>query len=316
MKDLVKKEFQHLAFSPRFYDKPPFYYSKSYAKQYGCDLTILNGPGIGDVVCFSRLVEDYGRKKGRPLKLLTAPLTLHYGLHECETLHPIWESNPFISKCVNADKIDPSIMEKVIIEKDNMFQHRHVLHNIGFNYGVPPSVLRPALYLRHDEQEWALKTLCGLKHPLVCLLPCGVSSSPEQSTWHKEQWSLLISELKNEVGFFQIGRSDYQFKDLPAAHFNTSIRQAMALIWACDIFVGFDSGMTHVATAFERPSIVIWDAAYKTPIEEAKAPGFALATLSRWSYPQNENILLVGNKDVEIRTHIRNYIKARIDLLK
>jgi len=42
----------------------------------------------------------------------------------------------------------------------------------------------------------------------------------------------------------------------------------LALIWASDIYIGFDTGPSHIATALEKPSIVLWDALRKVPLEE------------------------------------------------
>jgi ADP-heptose:LPS heptosyltransferase len=109
----------------------------------------------------------------------------------------------------------------------------------------------------------------------------------------------LIERLGDRFGFVQVGRADYGAKDIEALHAETSIREALALVWASDIFVGFDSGFAHAAAAFQRPSIVLWDAVHKAAIEERKDPGFALASLSRWGYPFNKNILLLGEKESE-----------------
>ena len=307
--NIIQEQHRDLVFSGRFSDAPPFSAAKRFAARFECDLTVLNGPGIGDVVCFSRLVEDYARKLGHPLRLLTAPLMLHYGRHPRDSDYPIWDNNPFVGEIVNADEIDPEIMREVICEKDNLFQYRHVIHNMGHCFHVPPNVLRPSLYLSKAEMDWAIKTLSGFPRPLVCLHPSGVSSSPEGTPWYRDRWLDLLDRFDSETGFLQVGRRDYRFKGLPVAHMDTTVREAMALVWASDVFVGFDSGLAHIATAFEKPSVVLWDAVHKSPIEEAKEPGFALATLSRWAYPQNENILLLGDKEGEVVSAIEHYIR-------
>ena len=58
----------------RFSGRPPVEQTKQIAREYGCDLAIPNGPGIGNVVCYTRLVEDLALALGRPLRLLSAPI--------------------------------------------------------------------------------------------------------------------------------------------------------------------------------------------------------------------------------------------------
>ena len=47
--------------------------AKRHAARTGTDLAVPNGPGVGDI-CSTRLVEDYARRVGRPIRLLTAPI--------------------------------------------------------------------------------------------------------------------------------------------------------------------------------------------------------------------------------------------------
>ena len=74
----------------------------------------------------------------------------------------------------------------------------------------------------------------------------------------------------------------------------------IALIWASDIYIGFDTGPSHIATALQKPSLVLWDALRKAPLEEEKEAGFSIAHLPRWAYPQNKNLVIIGEKDREI----------------
>ena len=66
---------------------------------------------------------------------------------------------------------------------------------------------------------------------------------------------------------------------------------------ASDLFIGFDSSVAHIATAFELPALVLWEPVLKVEIEESKQAGFSTAALSRWGYPQNRNLMLLGDRD-------------------
>src|SRR5690348_1871623 len=95
----------------RFSAAEPFEAAKMHAAQVGADVAVPNGPGLGDVLCFSRLVEDYARKEGRPIILLTGPMALKYGNHPRDGQYPVWENNPFVDHIIDADAIDQQIMK-------------------------------------------------------------------------------------------------------------------------------------------------------------------------------------------------------------
>jgi hypothetical protein len=286
---------------PRFLGTEPFYYSKFYADKYGCDLAVPGYIGIGSLVCYTPLVEAFALRAGRPLRLLTSPLDYSYqGRNPFEINYPIWENNPYVGELVNANELDREIMDRVSAELDNFCQSQHEIENICAPYGLRPRRLAGSLFLSRAEMQWGLRALSHLRRPVVCLCPYGRSSSLPGSPWYMEKWELLIETLKGHVGFFQIGNNHFQQKPLPVFTPGTTIREAMALIWASDMYLGFDTGPSHIATALGKPALVLWDAVRKSPLEEAKEAGFSMATMGRWSYPQNRNLIILGERENEI----------------
>lgn len=286
---------------PRFLSTEPFFYSKLYADKYGCDLSVPAYIGIGSLVCYTRLVEAFALRAGRPIRLLTAPLDYSWhGRNPAEADYPLWENNPYIEEIVNSNELDTEIMEQVSAEMDNFCQPVHEIENICAPYGLRPRKLCGSLFLSQEEMQWGLHTLAHLKRPVVCLCPYGRSSSLPDSPWYMEKWMLLIETLKEQVGFFQIGNNHFTQKEIPVFTPETTIRQAMALIWASDMYVGFDTGPSHIATALEKPALVIWDAVLKSQLEEAKEAGFSSAMMNRWSYPQNKNLMILGERNNEV----------------
>jgi hypothetical protein len=275
----------------RFLSSRPFYWSRFLADAHGCDLTVPNGLGIGDVLVFSRLVEDLGRRRGRPLNLLTSGLELDYELLAEDDPLSVWSVNPFVGTITDADAIDPEIMQRARQEKDNFPHFDHVIRGIGRAYETPISMVKPAIYLSEEERAWALDALARYRRPLICLHRGG-TIQPVGAEIREELWAHAVDRLDQEFGLFQIGRSDIDGDRPGPPMLASTIRQMFALVWAADGFIGFDSGPSHVAAAFDRPSIILWDAVGRTPIEDSKEPGFAFSNLVRWSYPQNENIVV------------------------
>jgi hypothetical protein len=82
-----------------------------------------------------------------------------------------------------------------------------------------------------------------------------------------------------------------------------------ALVWACDCFIGFDSGPMHVAAAFDRPSLVLWDPERKLVAVESWQKGFWQAVMLRWGYPENRNLMLLGERSDEIIVLIEQWLR-------
>lgn len=287
---------------PRFLDSDPFVHSRHYAAEHGCDLAVPGSIGIGSLVCYTRLVEEFALRAGRPIRLLTVPLDCSYDgrRSEGEGDYPLWEGNPFIETIVNADRIDPAISEHLSAEMDNFCQSRHEIENLCAPYGLRPRALRGSLFLSRDEMQWALGELSALPRPVVCLCPYGRSSSLPGSPWYLDRWLQLVEELDGEAGLFQVGNENFEQKPLPVFTPATTIRKIVALIWASDLYIGFDTGPSHIATALAKPAVVLWDALRKAPLEEAKQAGFSIAHMNRWAYPQNRNLVILGEKDREV----------------
>ena len=284
----------------RFSVRPPVERTKQIAHQYGCDLAIPNGPGVGNVVCYTRLAEDLALTLGRSLRLLSAPLDPRMGARCAEHPYPLWEANPFVDQIVDIERLDPEALRIVNQEKDDLCQFSHVIENLCNAYGLRPRALRGSLFLHAYEMRAAVESLRHLRRPIVVLHPFGKTSSPEGSPWYLSQWRRLVERAGERVSFIQLGWREKEQKELGIEYPEADLRTAMGLIWAADLFIGFDSGLAHIATALQKKAAVLWDAAHKEPIERSKEPGFAASLLLRWAYPQNRNLVLLGERDDEV----------------
>lgn len=308
---LLPPEAVHPPGQPRLFDRPPFERARHHAARQGCDVAIPCYLGIGSLVCFTSLVEAMARSLGRPLRMLHGPGTPAYGRHPDEAPYPLWEQNPYLDQIVDADTIDGQIMRQVSREMDNFCQLGHVIEGICTAYGLRPGRLAGSLFLSLEEQRWALDQLAHLRRPVVFLCPYGRSSSPEGSPWYLEKWLRLIERLEGQVGFVHSEREGHR-KPLPIPGLSVTLRQSLALIWASDLYVGFDTGPAHIATAFGRPSVVLWDALEKTPLEDAKQPGFGIAHMSRWAYPQNRNLVILHERHDEVLEAVVGFVREQV----
>lgn len=277
--------------------------TRSIARKHGCDIAVPNVTGIGDVLMYTRVVEDLALHLGRPLNLLTGKLRPVDGVRtlDGEEDYPIWKANPFVNKIVDADDIAPDILEQINVRHERHCQFGHMIANICAEYGLVPRALRPTVYLTESECRGALLKLSRLPRPILCIHPYGTSSPTESHPWYRREWIRLLEDTAGHLSIIEIGLHEREDKQLSTMRFRTTLREMMALVWASDIFLGFDSSAAHVATAFSKPAMILWDPLRKNEIDELVQPGFGPAAFSRWSYPQNRNMMLLGESDGEIR---------------
>jgi len=295
-------------------DTPPLFHARRAAELAGCDLAIGNRLGIGSLICLTPAVKLTARRLGRPLRLLTAPYDIWNNRPVDGTPYPMWEQNPYIGEIVDGRVLDPDLMWEVSRESHNFPQTGHFIDNYLAASGLyrPSNMpLRGDIYLSAEERGVALERLAHLPRPLVCLCPYGRSSSASDSPWYLERWQELIAALDGRVGLFAVGGGDSP-KPLGVEQPATTLRELFALLWAADAYVGFDTGPAHAATALGLPSLVLWDAVAKSPLEEGKQPGYAAATLNRWGYPQNRNLTILGERGSEVMDEILSFLAAQL----
>lgn len=297
----------------RFLSSEPFFASKNLAKEMKCDLAVPNGKGIGNVICFTRLVEICAKKLARRISILTAPIDPAAGTLDNEDMFPIWKNNPYIEKIKDCSTSSLDYILAINSEQDNCCQFNHFIENICYSYGFICNDLRASLHLSIKEMIWAFDKLSNLRRPLICLHMGGTSSPIEGTPWYLDNWKVLISKHKKRCGFFQVGKKDLDVKEIGIPHFETTIRQMMSLIWSADVFIGFDSSPAHIATAFQKPTAVLWNVLYKNDLEEPFQKGFGPSALTRWSYPQNRNLMMLGEKRNELIDLLGIFIKDNIN---
>jgi len=132
--------------------------------------------------------------------------------------------------------------------------------------GVPAKALRPALYVSADERGKAQARLSalGAAAPRVAIHPGG--HYPSQR-WSPESFATIITGLTERTGAACIvlagpGERELALRITAATpdaltSGEVGIREMMALISSCDLFIGNNSGPLHVAAALGVPTVSI-----------------------------------------------------------
>lgn len=200
--------------------------------KFRADLAVPNVTGIGDVLMYTRLVEEVAMRHGRPIDLLTGPIQPvdGVGMVDDEEPFPIWRGNPFVGKILDLTKLSPESMALVNASHERHCHFGHIISNICAEYGVVPRSIRPSVFLTEDECREALMKLSDLPRPVLCLHPYGTSSPKPAHPWYRDEWQSLLPTLSTEVGVVEVGMHDREDKGLPTKRFCSTLREMMALV--------------------------------------------------------------------------------------
>jgi heptosyltransferase-2 len=127
-----------------------------------------------------------------------------------------------------------------------------------------------ALYPSAQDREFAAQFFAGLDRPVIALHP---GSGSEKKNWPLENWRelgewlfaldpapalLLVGGEADRAAFASLaaawsGRAVWFAQDLPLYHL-------AALLERCRLFIGHDSGISHIAAAVGTPSVLMFGA--------------------------------------------------------
>ena len=92
----------------------------------------------------------------------------------------------------------------------------------------------------------------------------------DQKHWYEDRWGLLIARIRDQLGLPVVllgGPADRAaakrlgtLTDGPMIDMvgETSLSEAAAIVRHAALFIGVDTGLTHVSVAFERPSVLLF----------------------------------------------------------
>lgn len=145
------------------------------------------------------------------------------------------------------------------------------IKDFGRAFGVTVEDAHPSLQLDAD----VLARLCerfekrGINfRPLIGIHP---GPSWPVREWPRENWAALIAELKSQgypnvlqFGTTQVlGFGDVEVPPIPGAVSlinELSLEESVAAISMCDLIIGIDSGLLHIAAALGVPCVGLWGA--------------------------------------------------------
>jgi heptosyltransferase-1 len=146
-------------------------------------------------------------------------------------------------------------------------EYRFLMEHLG----LPPGDFHPRIFVSDQDRQAAGEILkkCGLYGRYAVL--CPFTTRP-QKHWFEDRWAALSRRVEADLGLpvailggpgdregsrriCALGGND--IRDLTG---KASLSQAAAIIQNCSLLIGVDTGLTHMGTAFDRPTLALFGA--------------------------------------------------------
>jgi len=155
-------------------------------------------------------------------------------------------------------RIDKALGTRLFsIDLDGSYEaspHRHFLEAYQASAGLPPTREYPRLYL--SEKERCMDP--GITGPFV-LLHLESLTDKNYRKAYGINWAAVADRLSRDgYTVLQLGKDPVPIKGV--IHRPTSLREMMALLAKASLFIGLDSGPSHLAAALGVPSILLFGA--------------------------------------------------------
>jgi ADP-heptose:LPS heptosyltransferase len=194
----------------------------------------------------------------------------------------------------------------------------HFLHAYQQQAGLPATREYPKLYLSKEELNQELVPAAK-----YAVLHIESFSDKNYRKIYGVDWNNVVQYLI-EKGFtlVQLGKSP---APLPGVqHIRTSLREMMVVIKKSSLFIGIDSGPSHIAASLGTPSLLFFGAVnpnYRHFPELLKGHILQQACEYGGCYHEGDNkkeveCRLVGNSGIpKCSLHTTEYVRSKIDLL-
>jgi len=185
--------------------------------------------------------------------------------------------------CHSSFAIKPS--DEWMKHRNSNWQNWYDLHLAWANIdptSVPDDEKRPVFILSEDERDEVDKIREGVEKVIVI----NPHASSLARTWYQAEDMIpkLIEEYPNsKIFYWEPSKSHWKvFDKLGVSEYSSpiksSIRASMCVVGSADIYIGADTGFTHVAEGLEIPHIAVYSSVpawtrakyyqYQTPIDK------------------------------------------------
>lgn len=157
----------------------------------------------------------------------------------------------------------------------------HLSRIIGDRFGLKVTDTHPDCVTREDLVENYRRSFERLPRPRIILLRRAGPWTPNKD-WPDPNWVTVITSLARNATVIEIGQEDATAQAIAKSNYvdlrgKTSLEQLVAVVAACDLYVGPVSGPMHIAEAVGTPSVTICGG-YESPRGYEHPPGVKSTT--------------------------------------
>jgi ADP-heptose:LPS heptosyltransferase len=207
-------------------------------------LTVLNAfPGIGDALMLSSLVESIKNKYPNiKINVVTNHCDL---LKNNDNIHSINKESSFFT-----------FRHWYLEIRQNKNPDKHILTESLDKLGLPSDIRKPLYVVTGKERENAEKILKDFKKPLIAI---NTSSKEASKNWLANYWKELLSNLTGAFNIIQLGdQNEIEFENTVRLAGKLDLRESVAVLERCSLFVGGVSFLMHAAASVGVKSIIIY----------------------------------------------------------
>jgi hypothetical protein len=241
---------------------------------------------LGDTLCTSAFPRLLHERSGRGVYVKDHPV-----------LRAVFKGNPFVRGFA---------AEATVTFDNRMRGSGHVLQRLAQGLELPVSPIpKPEIYLDAEERNWAEKE--RRRWPPgrpVCVL--STSALTDAGNLRRVDWESIVRVLGED---FTIVQPVLTEPPVPGTipYPGLSLRQYMSLIAAADRFVGGTSGGSHVAAAFDVPSLIV---AWRHLLDHLRFPVAGQGVVAAFLYPQQwfiaaEDVTAEHFREAQLRDLLR-----------
>ncbi|SVC18595.1 uncharacterized protein METZ01_LOCUS271449, partial [marine metagenome] len=207
-------------------------------------LTVLNAfPGIGDVLLLSSVVQSI---KNKYPKIKVNVVTKHFDLlKNNDSIHSFNKGATFFT-----------FRHWYLEIRQNKNPDKHILSESLDKLGLSSKIRKPHYVVTEEERENAKKRLKPFKKPFIAI---NTSSKESSKNWLPKYWKELLERLTEGYTVIQLGdESEIEFENTVRFAGKLDLRESVAVLERCSLFVGGVSFLMHAAAAVGVKSVIIY----------------------------------------------------------
>ena len=141
--------------------------------------------------------------------------------------------------------------------RQNKNPEKHILAESLGKLGISEEIQKPKFFITKQERENAYKLLLELKtKPLIAINT--VSKEPTKN-WLAAYWHELIDRLAVDYCIVQLGdQNEIQLNKVVSFAGKLDLRNSIAILEQCHLFVGGISFLMHAASSVDVKSVIIY----------------------------------------------------------